>query len=68
MISDLYKLVRLAFSSVDSEDSIDGVSSMRNAAERFLGCGSLVVSSGRVTTNRDMRDLRRKVLAHDFRP
>ena len=68
MISDLYKLVKLAFSSAVPEERAGCVSSMRNAPERLLGRGSLAVSNGCVTTGRDMRNLRRSVLAHDFRP
>lgn len=68
MISDLYKLVRLAFSSTEPKEQAGCVSHMRNAPERLLGRGSLAVSNGCVTTSRDMRVLRRSVLAHDFRP
>ena len=68
MISDLYKLVKLAFSSTMPEERAGCCSSMRNAPERLLGRGSLAVSNGYVTTGRDMRILRRSVLAHDFRP
>ena len=71
MMSDLCKLVRIAFSShCDCDDGASvlyGGDERKSVPDALLGRGSLTVSSGRVTTSRDLRRMKSRVRAHDFR-
>ena len=71
MLSDLRKLVRIAFSPSSNiegrTDALCGTNAHISISDSLLGRGSLTVSSGRVTTGRDIRRMKSRVLAHDFR-
>ena len=71
MISDLRKLARLAFSvphkADDGANVLYGGNVRVSVTDSLLGRGSLTVSSGRVTTSRDLRRMKARVMAHDFR-
>ena len=71
MMSDLCKLARIAFSSpCDCDDGASvlyGGDERKSVPDALLGRGSLTVSSGRVTTSRDLRRMKLRVRAHDFR-
>ena len=71
MISDLCKLIKLAFTPVGDHSAI--VSDVRaerrvNRTDALLGQGSALIARGREMTSRDVRRMRAKVLAHDFTP
>ena len=71
MISDLRKLAKLAFSVPrkidDGSNVLYGGNARVSVSDSLLGRGSLTVSSGMVTTSRDLRQMKARVLAHDFR-
>lgn len=70
MLRDLYRMVRLAYTSGGmSVDARRGLSAQSRVSvpETLLGRGNLAVASGRISTGREMRQMRKRVLEHDFR-
>lgn len=71
MITDLRKLAKIAFSPVHENQSVVSVLSgdlhRVSAPDALLGRGSLTVSDGRIMTRRDVRNMKTRVHAHDFR-
>jgi len=71
MIPSLFKLVKVAFTPIDG--CSDEAARWRNGrrfsrTDALLGQGSIPVSRGFVMTSKDVRRMKAKVLAHDFRP
>ena len=71
MISDLCKLVRVAYTPIrgcagEGDQLRQGRRSSRTNA--LLGQGSIPISRGLVMTARDVRKMKAKVFSHDFRP
>lgn len=70
MMSDLCKMIRLAYAQGDRADVVRNDVSVRDRVsvpDTLLGRGNLAIASGRITTGRDMRQMRQRVLEHDFR-
>lgn len=57
MLRDLYKLVSLAFAKSRDDLSVSRAlpesKETRHIPERLIGCGSITISHGRVSTRRD---------------
>ena len=71
MISDLCKLVRVAFTPIHGHASNgDQMRHERRSSrtDALLGQGSVPISRGFVMTSRDVRRMKAKVFSHDFRP
>ena len=71
MISDLCKLVKVAFTPIPSHATAE--SRLRqerriNRTDALLGQGNALIARGREMTSRDLRRMRSKVLSHDFAP
>ena len=70
MMSDLYKMIRLAYAQDGRADVVRNDGSVRDRVsvpDTLLGRGNRAIASGRITTGRDMRQMRQRVLEHDFR-
>jgi len=70
MLRDLYRMMRLAYTSGGvSADARYGRSSQGGVSvpETLLGRGNLAVANGRISTGREMRQMKKRVLEHDFR-
>ena len=70
MMSDLCKMIRLAYAQGDCAGAVRNDAFVRDRVsvpDTLLGRGNLAVASGRITTGRDMRQMRQRVLDHDFR-
>ena len=71
MISDLCKLVSVAFTPVRGHASNGDQLRYERRTIRtnaLLGQGNVPVSNGYVLTSRDVRRMKTKVFSHDFRP
>lgn len=71
MISDLCKLVRVAFTPIHGHSANERHLRYErhvNRTNALLGQGSVPISRGFVMTAKDVRKMKSKVLAHDFRP
>jgi len=70
MLRDLYRMVRLAYTpggmSVDAQRESAALHKT-SVPETLLGRGNLAVASGRISDGREMREVRKRVLEHDFR-
>lgn len=70
MLRDLYRMVRLAYTSGGMSGDVRRGPSARGGVsvpETLLGRGNLAVASGRISTGREMRQMKKRVLEHDFR-